>query len=93
MTERKKGSRGQARTELVAVRFDPELKVRMECVAKSYLRSTANYVEWAVLRAIEIDEQTMHERERETLVRLMEEQGYSFDHEKRVIYSPPQQLN
>lgn len=56
MIERKKKDRGIARTVLVAVRFDPELKGRMDVAAKSLLRSTANYVEWAVLKALQDDE-------------------------------------
>lgn len=47
-TERKKGAKGVPRTELVAVRFDPEAKYMMELAAKVQRRSTANYVEWAV---------------------------------------------
>lgn len=56
MKERVKGERGAARTELVAVRFDAALKKRMEAAAERQLRSVANYVEWAVLRALEVDE-------------------------------------
>lgn len=46
--QRKKGSKGVARTELVAVRFDPRTKFGMELASKSQRRSIANYVEWAV---------------------------------------------
>ena len=46
--ERKKGVKSAARTELVAVRFDPETKYMMELAAKVQRRSIANYVEWAV---------------------------------------------
>ena len=46
--ERKKGVKSAARTELVAVRFDPETKYLMELAARSQHRSIANYVEWAV---------------------------------------------
>lgn len=46
--ERKKGAKSAARTELVAVRFDPEMKYMMEIAAKVQRRSVANYVEWAV---------------------------------------------
>ena len=46
--ERKKGAKSAARTELVAVRFDPETKYMMEIAAKAQRRSIANYVEWAV---------------------------------------------
>jgi hypothetical protein len=56
-TERQKGARGAPRTELVAVRFDPELKYMMELAARVQRRSVANYVEWAVeesLKNVEI---------------------------------------
>lgn len=46
--QRKKGNKGAARTELVAVRFDPRTKYLMELAARSQRRSIANYVEWAV---------------------------------------------
>lgn len=46
--ERKKGAKSAARTELVAIRFDPETKYMMEIAAKVQRRSIANYVEWAV---------------------------------------------
>ena len=47
-TERKKGDKGVARTELVAVRFDPRTKFLLDVAARIQRRSIANYVEWAV---------------------------------------------
>lgn len=56
--ERTKGARGAARTELVAVRFDPKTKYLMELAARVQRRSVANYVERAVeesLRNVEVE--------------------------------------
>lgn len=47
-TERKRGDKGVARTELVAVRFDPKTKYLMDLAARVQRRSMANYVEAAV---------------------------------------------
>lgn len=47
-TPRKKGDRGVARSEVVAVRFDPRTKFALELASRSQRRSIANYVEWAV---------------------------------------------
>ncbi|WP_457955326.1 hypothetical protein [Achromobacter xylosoxidans] len=50
-TERKKGGKGVARSELVAVRFDPRTKYLLELAARTQRRSMANFIEWAVEEA------------------------------------------
>ncbi len=55
MKERVKGERGAPRSEIVAVRFDEKLKNRMELAAAKQLRSVANYIEWAVIRSLEVE--------------------------------------
>lgn len=46
--ERKKGSKGSARSELVAVRFDPKTKYLLDLASRVQRRSMANFIEWAV---------------------------------------------
>jgi len=56
--ERAKGAKGAARTELVAVRFDPKTKYLMDLAARVQRRSIANFVERAVeesLRTVEVE--------------------------------------
>lgn len=60
-TERKKGNKGTARSELVAVRFDPRTKYLLELAARTQRRSMANFIEWAVEEAfkqVQLDETT-----------------------------------
>lgn len=47
-TERKKGAKGVARSELVAVRFDPKTKYLLDLAARVQRRSMANFIEWLV---------------------------------------------
>lgn len=46
--ERTKGAKGAARSELVAVRFDPRTKYLMDIAARVQRRSVSSFVEWAV---------------------------------------------
>lgn len=50
-TERKKGGKGLARTEQVAIRFDPRTKYFLELCARVQRRTVTNFVEWAVEEA------------------------------------------
>jgi hypothetical protein len=53
MTEKKRKSKaGAPRTEVFAMRFDPKLKYLAEIAARRQRRSLANFVEWAIDKAI-----------------------------------------
>lgn len=54
MTEKKRKTKvGAPRTEVFAMRFDPKLKYLAEIAARKQRRSLANFVEWAIHKAIE----------------------------------------
>jgi len=46
--QRRKGEKGAARTEVVAVRFDPRTRFGLELAARAQRRSISNYIEWSV---------------------------------------------
>ncbi len=53
MTEVKRKTKvGAPRTEVFAMRFDPKLKYLSEIAARRQRRSLANFVEWAIERAL-----------------------------------------
>lgn len=51
--ERRRIDKGSVRSELVTIRFDPRTKYLMELAARTQHRSTANFVEWAVAKALD----------------------------------------
>lgn len=58
-TERKKGGKGLARTEQVAIRFDPRTRYLLDLCARVQRRTVTNFVEWAVEEAfkqVELEE-------------------------------------
>ncbi|WP_313692270.1 hypothetical protein [Achromobacter mucicolens] len=55
-TERKKGGKGLARTEQVAIRFDPRTRYLLELCARVQRRTVTNFVEWAVEEAFKVVE-------------------------------------
>lgn len=53
MTEKKRKSKvGAPRTEVFAMRLDPKMKYLAEIAARKQRRSLANFVEWAIDKAI-----------------------------------------
>lgn len=53
MTEKKRKTKvGAPRTEVFAMRLDPKLKYLAEIAARKQRRSLANFVEWAIEKAI-----------------------------------------
>jgi hypothetical protein len=51
-TQRKRSARGAARTELLAIRFDPRLKYLVDIAARGQHRSVSSFIEETVERAV-----------------------------------------
>ncbi|MDM0116211.1 hypothetical protein QTI66_29010 [Variovorax sp. J22R133] len=66
-SERKKGSKGDARSHYIAVRIPPRAKFRLEIVSRMRRISISSYIEWAIESALASPETAMTTQDGRTI--------------------------